>query len=88
MNLNKTGMIMVIIPTNNIALKLLYLWFHFQNLLKTGMHELLSFTWEGGESSLTSFSGTETMVQSIFGLSQSLPPQSKCLYHLQQAPLP
>lgn len=36
---------MVIIPTNNLGEKLLYLWFHFQNVLKTARHCLLCLPW-------------------------------------------
>lgn len=45
MNLNKTWMIMVIIHTNNLAQKLLYLGFHFLNVVKTARHLLHSLTW-------------------------------------------
>ena len=47
MNLNKTWMIMVIIHTNNLAQKLLYLSFHFQNAVDCQAF-LLSFTWRRG----------------------------------------
>lgn len=36
---------MVIIHTNNLAQKLLYLGFHFLNVVKTARHLLLSLTW-------------------------------------------
>lgn len=46
-NLNKTWMIMVIIHTNSLAQKLLYLSFHFQNVVDCEAF-LLSFTWGRG----------------------------------------
>lgn len=47
MNLNKTWMIMVIIHTNSLAQKLLYLSFHFQNVVDCQAF-LLSCTWGRG----------------------------------------